>query len=218
MSEYQSIFRDEIDYTILDRIKSELFSGYEDTIGINLECSNSSNSILDNRFMFGTWAGPTAKESNLLHEIGHFVEIDDARCHLPDWGLKGGKWIEVCGRYINEGMTTKKAVEREIRTIGIALVLHEHFGLAPMDEDVSDSRYWAEVCQYIDGYYLFKPENYREQDISYKESEKLAFDEIERLILEEKKKWTVEKVYNAWHEKMKVLIARQKEGCWNDWN
>lgn len=62
----------------------------------------------------GCRAGPGINVSNLLHEMSHFVEIDDARIGQPGWGLRYGKYCYIpgCGWYEQH---TGKSIRREMR-------------------------------------------------------------------------------------------------------
>lgn len=217
MSNGGSFYKDEIDYDLLKIVKGVFFDHHADIIDVRLK--GEGNAVDNNRFMFATWAGPTADVGNLLHEMGHFVEINPERCHRPGWGLGYGKKIVIGGREYDEGMHTKKAIEREIRTFAIQLVLSNHYGITVDDDDSHDSkgrleRYFAIICRWVDGFHLYKT---RDDDLSYNEQEQSAIDTIEQLIVEESKKWTFDSIRAAWEAQLINLRNNRANGCWEDY-
>jgi hypothetical protein len=78
----------------------------------------------------GMRAGPGLSIGNLLHEIGHLIDIDDARASKWNWGLFYPEQ-EVFGRLYPQPITPKGAV-RECHVIAWQMVLAEMIGL-PFD-------------------------------------------------------------------------------------
>jgi len=196
-----SFFSDNVDEVLCKKVQNDFFHDYAHFAAINRKHSNDSNTIIDGKFMFATWAGPTADMFNLFHEIAHFVEIDDARCHIPSWGLKHGKKIIIGGRLYDAGMVTTKAVEREIRTFGIQIVLHNHYGETTYD-DMPLAEYGAKLCQHIDGFLYYYPKN---QKISYEDKRAYALKVIRDRIEAETLKWSFESIMAEWRRKMPIL-------------
>lgn len=78
-------------------------------------------------------------EGLLLHEVGHFLEINEARCFRYGWGLEMHK-VEICGREYDD-MFSFAACSREIRTMAIQRALHHHFGAS------FDDAYWSMLIE-----------------------------------------------------------------------
>lgn len=215
MSNGGSFYKDKIDYDLLKTVKGVFFDHHADIIDVRLK--GEGNTIDSNRFLFTTWAGPVANVNNLFHEMGHFVEINPERCHRPGWGFGYGKKVVIGGREYDEGMHTKKAIEREIRTFAIQLVLANHYGLTHdelLDEPVTLQRYFATICRYIDGFFLYKS---KDDKLTYAEREESAIDTIEQLIVEESKKWTFDGIRAAWEAQLVNLRNNRANGCWENY-
>lgn len=224
-----NIYQDRIDYSTLPFVSREFFALHEDIVGYNLQIGD--NNIKDGRFVFQTWAGPQADLFNLAHEIGHMVEIDDKRCHKPSWGFGYGKSVYIPGHGdVREGMITNQAVEREIRVFGIQLVIHEHFGIDLVktadiwddhDEHISQAYYMAKLCNWLDGFWLYKPkrdESKANQTGYHTEREEAAYQTITARILEERNKWSYEEVLAEWDRKMSLLRTKKKRGVWENYH
>jgi hypothetical protein len=91
-------------------------------IGLEMGQEGYRNLVLGGR------AGPYSGLSNLLHEVSHFVEIDDARCTKNNFGFRYGKWI-ACPISARGGWyqpSTNQAIMREIRTFVIQYRLMDY--------------------------------------------------------------------------------------------
>lgn len=211
-----SFFKDEINYKLLDLIKKDFFNQFESFIGINLKPSNNSNKIIDNKLMLMTWAGPTADVYNLFHEMGHLLEIDEARCHLPDWGLKIPPLKFAGGHTYRDNLTTPQAIEREIRVFGIQTIFHRHYGYEyDCDDSPTLEHYHAQVCKFIDGLHFFYPEGWMLESAGYSANEAYAMEKIRQLIVDESKKWSFDNLRELWYNRMDILRQKQLQGCWN---
>lgn len=89
-----------------------------------------------NGIILGGKAGPQVHVSNLLHEMAHFIEIDDARCTQPGWGLRV-RQVYFMGESYNDPRTYQ-ATLREARVGAIQLELAEFFGVKYDYEEPAD--------------------------------------------------------------------------------
>lgn len=198
----------EVDNTKLQAIESQWFAPHR-RIGIN---TTGGNELTEGKFLLGLIAGPNADLFNLFHEMSHFIEIDNRRCHLSGWGLTYGKSVNIGGRSFPEGMVTNQAIEREIRTFGIQVHFHNQYGWSNQryseDGKIQDIMYMARLCDWIDGIYHYYPTNVSD----YVEKRDLAFKTIEQRIEEEASKWTMDTIREAWGAKVKVLTRKRVWG------
>lgn len=67
---------------------------------------------------------------NVIHEMAHLIEIDDARAITPGWGLQAGTWKEIPGLWSGREAQTAQCIEREVRVMAIQAVITEHLGFA----------------------------------------------------------------------------------------
>jgi hypothetical protein len=216
-------YRDEIDYSVLPVLAQQFFAPHEDIAGYRLDIG--SNWICNGRFMLQTWAGPQADLFNLVHEIAHMIEIDDRRCHNPNWGFKYGKTVYIPGHGdVNEGMVTNQAIEREIRVFGIQLHIHQAFGIEIVhhepnswddnDEHISRIHYMAKLCEWMDGIWLYRPKD----EMEWQEKKDATNAVIANRIREEFAKWSIEEILAEWDRKMAVLRAKKKLGIWKNYH
>lgn len=218
-----NFYRDRINPHHLESVTNDFFAKNSDCIGILRESSGDRNKIIDNKLMLLSWAGPEAHIGNVCHEIAHFIEIDDERCHFPDWGLNSGKWNDRFGCY--DGMITDKAIRREIRTFGIQHVIHSNYGIKYNDKDddewmdakelESETFYMATICRFIDGMHHFYPLN--RKDHTHKACEAYAFEKIQSLIEDEASKWTIPKIMEAWNYRINILRKKIENGCYAEY-
>lgn len=95
----------------------EWFSGTNVSFSEDVE----GNEIENGKLILGMRAYTDVSVDNLLHEMSHFVEIDDDRCGMLGWGLRVAR-ICVMGTWCTN-IQTFQACEREIRVHGIQRVL-----------------------------------------------------------------------------------------------
>lgn len=119
-----------------DRVYDEFFAG----AAVRVDWTSAAQSIDDeDRVVLGPWAGPEATISNLVHEMSHFVEIDERRMTAYGWGLHVPE-IHIAGRLCLEPQTMQ-ATERELRVIAFQVNVLEYLGfprsirdlVAPLD-------------------------------------------------------------------------------------
>jgi hypothetical protein len=79
----------------------------------------------------GLKAGPSYNIQNLLHEMSHFVEIDDSRTLKSGWGLKYGKWSDL-PYYAGGGFyefSSAEHIKREIKVWAYQYSLSQYLKL-----------------------------------------------------------------------------------------
>lgn len=206
------IFKDEMDYAALARVSADFIDPFSDVIGVR---DKEGNWIEDNRFMLGTWAGPSKDIYNLIHEIAHMVEIDDKRCHLPGWGLKYPPEFYWPGHgMVSNGFNTAKAIYREARVLGIQEVITKHYGI------VWNRSYSVSSLKYIDGMCFIPPrypENPKDDTLSYDEREKRRMAYLYRFVIREARKHTFESVLAEYGKKIGIIRKRQRQNCWRSY-
>lgn len=88
---------------------------------------DTTQRVEEGKLQLGGRAGPTVHISNLCHEMAHLVEIDDARCGQPGWGLQLPKVFIYDRMCLNP--ETNQATRREVRVAAYQLNLMRHLGL-----------------------------------------------------------------------------------------
>lgn len=100
------------------------------------------NEVGPSGMVLGMRAGPTSGCPDvLLHEMAHFVEIDDARCLARGWGLRVPT-VEVAGRPYEQPATFGCCL-REIRVMALQLALGRHFRLEQDPADLAGLLAWV---------------------------------------------------------------------------
>jgi hypothetical protein len=161
--------------------------------------------VKDDVLWLGRRAAFEASDESLLHEMAHFIEIDDERCVTFGWGLSVTQ-VFILGQFYNEP-TTFQACARELRVSAIQKVLSEHFGIAFSDQ------YWGKlVYDFVPGS-LFAYQEYEDvvplskDDRPYKERERALIDRFARDIREQAKKLKIEQLRAEWDRKCAVADA-----------
>jgi len=96
--------------------------------------------VRDGIVYLGLRCGPAYCWDALVHEIAHFIEIDEARMDRDAWGFR---WpYDEEGRPIN--FTTSAHIERELRVFAISLHLFEYAGFNIDPEDLTSSLHWMD--------------------------------------------------------------------------
>src|SRR5271155_2850520 len=91
-----------------------LWKPYDSPIEITVNLEGMR--VIDGCLSLGCRTGPVRTSFGLLHEMSHFVEIDDARMLTEGWGLRlpevyvPGQYARMCAVPV-----TKQATERELR-------------------------------------------------------------------------------------------------------
>jgi hypothetical protein len=131
------------DEALLARVREEFFSNSP----IRIDTVKHETQWLDasKKLWFGVWAGPAADVANLLHEMAHFVEIDERRMGMHGWGLKLPKMYSLPGRYGGTSWCEPKTMQisaRELRVMAFQHHLHVYLGVEPWREQVASLLRW----------------------------------------------------------------------------
>lgn len=152
----------------------------------------------------GSRAGPSRALSNLVHELGHFVEIDDARQQVNGWGFKV-PLIVVCGQTCVEPITLKM-IERELRVMAYQVNLMEYLG-APMRV-----LNLVRALQYMPDFILVPLEDGRPaysedgtREVPYSEVDPSRIRWMANRVQELRKDFTFERFRSEWFRKIALL-------------
>lgn len=165
------------------------------------------NHVIDGRLVLGMRAGPEVKKINLLHEMAHFIEIDDARCMVYGWGLKVPETY-IPGHRPFYDPQTFQAGAREIRVSAIQRVLAQHFHV-PFGDYYAAKLIWDWVpgsC-YVTQEFSELPS--WDAGIEYARRIKLFCTRIMEAIIDESSKWSLERVREEWERKCLVLQSKE---------
>ena len=125
---------------LLDRIEAELFACSPIVID-RVPHGEAQHVDQEGRLHFGVRTGPVMRVSTVLHEMGHFVEIDEERMNTPSWGFRYPNEQYIPGRYGGSTFCeprTMKITAREMRVMAYEESLRKHFGLNPARETIPD--------------------------------------------------------------------------------
>lgn len=111
---------------------------------IEYDSKISGQKVNGDRIKIGPWAGPETAISNVLHEVCHFVEIDEARMRESGWGLIVPTQF-LFGKMFNE-FSTPKHIYREQRVWAYQLNLHYKYGIR------EDAYEFAKSAQWLGGF------------------------------------------------------------------
>lgn len=121
---------------------------------IRIETSLEGQKVENGTIFIGSRAGPSSNLDNILHELAHFIEIDEKRMDQHGWGLKYGKWVDspFPNRYCSGWyeLTTDKHIQREIRVWAYQANLLKYFKLPVDFQDL------AEIAPYLPDLWLYK--------------------------------------------------------------
>jgi hypothetical protein len=159
--------------------------------------------------VIGAKAGPEIHEINILHEMSHFVEIDEDRMGNNGWGLKvPSKWVydRMCVE-----PTTLQITQREIRVMAYQSHLVEYVGA-----DSNEFYYSVAALRFLPDYYMVPledgtmpySENGRETELSLSEVEESRLNWIHARIQEQRSIFTLDRFMEEWKRRNKILLER----------
>jgi hypothetical protein len=169
----------------------------------------------DGVLVFGTGRGDrTDPDGALLHEVAHFLEIDEARCFVYGFGLTMSKVIVNGEEY--EDCLSFSPCAREIRVTAIQRVLHRHFR-TPFND-----HYWAKLIEdHVPGS-MFACVHYKDDSLSYatKVNEGIAFmtmaqrrvRRMKRDIVERSKSLILSDLWRVWEHRSALHAERLRSG------
>lgn len=179
------------EHRYLARLEKELWQNSPLIARVELEGQEIDESLRVP--ILGFRAGTEVSVTNLIHEMCHFVEIDDKRMTRSGWGLRYGTRIEVLGRHYDEPATCQ-ATMREIRVVAYQSNVYAHLGITwHSDSELADL-----LCRFMPDA-IFLP--------CARESRKKY---ILEQIREHKKQYTCDRFVIEWNRKSKILQKRAK--------
>lgn len=137
--------------TLLDEDRGLLNDFRQLVSPIEIDEDIEGQSAYENRIKIGCRAGPSMCLSNLVHEICHFIEIDQRRMSKHGWGLKFGKRIEIPGYSVFYEMFTAQAIEREVRVWAMQKNFSEAKNVKFDLEDIVESARFINCFGYVKG-------------------------------------------------------------------
>lgn len=175
---------------------------------LGFDLAKGRSRVVNGNLIFGAVTG---EPDDILHEMAHMVEIDDARCLDPGWGLTLPP-VEVCGRTYFEASTFSPCA-REIRVFGIQRVLSEYLRV-DFDEYSSAKL----VIDFVDGAVYIKsvyPEVIGwDSKAGLVVTQQSHYKRVAQAIVDESAKWTIERVRAEWDRK--CAIHEQHGGLQDD--
>lgn len=167
----------------LDQIKTLFFKNSPILIKESLEGSLVND---QKQLVLGCRAGPVEDVDNLLHEMGHFIEIPDHRILISGWGLTYPE-IEICHQICREPSTTQ-AVERELRVFAIQKHLYE---IAQIKIPIRYNEDKSKLIEWMNDYVLIKDSDKKHWCISKIDEYYNSYDKS--------------KILSEWHRKNTLI-------------
>jgi hypothetical protein len=113
------------EYTVLLLLSNTFFNSSL----LSIEVDSQGQKVLDNGLVvLGARAGPDVSVLNLLHEMGHFLEIPAGRVQVSGWGLGMKNIVERFGRSYYDPKSWQ-CTQREIRVSAYQLNLAKYLGV-----------------------------------------------------------------------------------------
>lgn len=127
---------DKISEVIIPQPILDLFKDSAVKLKPNSEAQKVRNGVV----YLGLQCGPCYTWEVLVHEMAHFIEINEKRMDQDAWGFKWPHDHE--GRPMN--FDTSAHIERELRVHAISLHLFEYAGYRIDPEDLTESLHWMD--------------------------------------------------------------------------
>lgn len=191
-----------------DRVYDEFFAG----AAVRVDWTRQAQSIDgEATVVLGPWAGPEASIANLVHEMSHFVEIDEGRMTEFGWGLRVPE-IHIAGRVCLEPQT-RQATERELRVIAFQANVLTYLGFPRSTHDLVAALDWMPDFVFVpieDGSSAFGES--RTHKLSYeaiqKSQKRWCAKEVERL----RPTFTTERFLSEWKRRNELLQSSSPGG------
>lgn len=150
--------------------------------------------VRDGKILFGLRSGPVRHSlSALLHEMAHFIEIDESRMLEDGWGLIAPEeWLPGHPYPICEPVTDRM-LEREIRVVAIQSYLHEFSGV---EDDVLDT---LAALRFIPTVRSFPFDEVR------------FLESVMPMYLEQRARWDADRVLSEWHRRAQIACANMED-------
>ena len=161
--------------------------------------------VIDGQVIIGAKAGPECNITNLIHEMAHFVEIDEDRMNQDGWGLRTPT-VFIYNRYCIEPKTIQMT-EREIRVMAYQANIFEAFEFphTAIDEFASAMRHMPDFC-YVpleDGSSAYGDD--RTHNLEYQDITKSQIKWIRNQVEKNRSIFSFEKFESEWFRRNKIL-------------
>lgn len=160
----------------------------------------------------GNRAGHTRSVSFLVHELSHFVEIDDRRMQLYMWGLHVPT-VVICGTTCYEP-TTRAMTERELRVMAFQMNLLESLGVPTRAHYLVEAlRFMADFLHVPleDGRSAYGDDGPKDGEMSYREREDSRVRWMAKHVEELRAVHTLERFDQEWTRKIALLEVNSLE-------
>lgn len=157
----------------------------------------------NNVIWIGDRAGPEIDVSHLIHEMCHFVEIDDVRMREPGWGLKVPR-VWVFDRYCIEP-TTIQMTERELRVMAYQFNVMQFLKLGVTPLELAKPLRWLPDNTYVpleDGTRAWSENGPK---LNYAQTCKSQVRWMANQISELSRVFTLERFESEWNRKVQLL-------------
>jgi hypothetical protein len=198
---YESIYKDSDWMTDSNRRLLEATFFKDSPIRIEWDFHGTQRIDNEKYLCFGPWAGPERCPTNIIHEMAHLVEIDDARILQYGWGLTTPTQY-IPGRYshIASVPMTCQPTLRETRVITLAWQVQNMLGLMETPRQALGSlTFMPDWCNV--------PASRKETIKDYDDS---RFEYLESYMIKcMEEKYTVSFFMSEWKRKNELLRAAQ---------
>ena len=146
----------------------------------------------DTYLEIGRRAGPDKEDSNAVHELAHFIEMEDNRVGMAMWGMrvKVGDYIPEYNAYVNNEFNTLKHLKRESGVWAIQYILqNELFGIPVTVEELAQSSPYLPDVWWLIG------------------DDKKVRDKTAKLIRNYAEKYSLQGIKDEYKHKIKLLQA-----------
>jgi hypothetical protein len=170
---------------------------------VRYESNLEGQDVRDGVLYLGDRAGPGRSQSDLAHEMSHFVEIDDDRMLVRGWGLVFPQ-VEICGQLCDEPKTLKMT-ERELRVMAYQANL-----LTAAGAQVSTSKL-VKALVFVPDFHLVPMEDGRPghlaKDVPYQDREPSRLRWLKNRVEELRVVHTLERFRHEWNRKVRLLAT-----------
>jgi len=157
--------------------------------------------IIDNRYLIGMRAGPSQDIDNLLHEMCHFVEIEEERLIKrppSSWGLSPGKFWQIGSNWGFETFTDDQ-VKREQRVWAYQLSLHSNIN--NQIANVDDSLNLVSSARFLNAWTYYQPFETK----TYKDEDRIKKLAEETLVMSNTEEYSYDKWLDEWNKRINKL-------------
>jgi hypothetical protein len=157
----------------------------------------------DGTILIGNRVGSLTRDTDLVHEMCHLVEIDDARMRLHGWGLHYPT-VVVAGQVCQEP-TTMKMVARELRVIAYQANILAYIGATV------SVRHLVSSMKFMPDFFYVPLEDGRNKweakDIAYRDKDASQLRWCKNRVETLRAEFTTDRFLSEWNRKIALLEA-----------